>query len=421
MDNVKQTFVRLGRRCPAVLYEPEEAGPTASIAVLVMHSDEDYLTASTGMELAKRGFTVLCANVEIKEGMLFTMPQKLGTVEAAVRFLRDIPGVKKVVLMGHSGGGTLMTCYQKIADSGVSSLRDSAKLVPYPDDVVFTGADGIMLFDSNWGNAAMQLFSIDPAVTDETSGRNLNPDLDLFNPANGFDPKGSDFPEEFIRKYQRGQSARNNRLIDLALERYRLIKEGKGNFIDDEPFFIPGAYQCFMNNKLFAQDIKLMSHTAKPQKLIHADGSITKEIVKSVRRPENPESLTPKMWDGSIFLSVNTFLTSYAVRTDPDFGYDEDHLWGIDWDSSYACPPGNVVGIKCPMLVVGMTAGWEFLASETIYDMSTSKDKDLAFVEGATHTFETASNLEEYPGQFGDTMKTLHDYAAVWLSADGRF
>ena len=37
----------------------------------------------------------------------------------------------------------------------------------------------------------MQLFSLDPAVVDETDGLNLNRDIDLFNPVNGFRPKGS--------------------------------------------------------------------------------------------------------------------------------------------------------------------------------------------------------------------------------------
>ncbi len=421
MYQVKQTFVRLGRRCPGVLYEPVGESKKARISVLVMHSDEDYLTCPTGPELAKRGYRVLCANVEVKEGMLFTMVQKLPSVEAAVQFLRKIPGVEKVVLMGHSGGATLMTCYQKIADSGVASLQGDEKLLPYPENVEFSGADGIMLLDANWGNAAMQLFSLDPAVTDETSGRDLNPELDLFRPENGFNPEGSVFSESFICKYQQGQSERNNALVDLALERYRLICEGKGKFCDDEPFFIPGADQCFMNNKLYAQDVRLMSRTQEPHKLLHADGSATTEIIHSLRGPENPESFTPKMWDGARFLSVKTFLTSYAVRTEPDFGYDETHVWGIDWDSSYACPPGNVVGIHCPMLVMGMTAGWEYLASETIYNLSTSADKEIAFVEGATHKFEPAVHLEKYPGQYGDTMKTLHDYVAGWLSVDGRF
>ena len=71
-------------------------------------------------------------------------------------------------------------------------------------------------------------------------------------------------------------------------------------------------------------------------------------------------------------------------------------------------------------LVMGMTGGWEFLADETIYKMSASADKHIAFVEGTSHRFTPAGEYETYPGQFGNTMKLLHDVAADWLT-DGRF
>lgn len=102
------------------------------------------------------------------------------------------------------------------------------------------------------------------------------------------------------------------------------------------------------------------------------------------------------------------------------WGYGEDSVWGIDWDSTYCCPPGNVQHIRVPSLFMGMTAGWEFLAAETIYEMSASRDKHVAFVEGANHKFHTAHHCEAFKGQFGDTMETLHDYVAKWLS-EGRF
>ncbi|MDO4345738.1 MAG: alpha/beta hydrolase, partial [Eubacteriales bacterium] len=182
----------------------------------------------------------------------------------------------------------------------------------------------------------------------------------------------------------------------------------------------PGSAQVFLNNKLYAQDIRLMSRTQRPYLLLHPDGSRTTEIIRSLRGPENPESLTGSFWEGARFLSVKTYLNSYAVRTSDHYGFDEDHLWGVEWDSTYNCPPGNVAHVKAPTLVMGMTAGWEFLASETIYDMSASEDKTIAFVEGATHKFTPAKHLEKYDGEFGDTMKTLHDYLDEWLSA-GRF
>lgn len=421
MYNTTQTFVRLSNRVPGVLYQPEGTSPRSRIAVLVMHSDEDYLDCPTGPELAKRGFTVLCANVMVKEGLFFHQNKKMEAVKAAVQYLRNRSDVDKIILMGHSGGATLMTAYQCIAENGVEVFQGPEKILPHPDCGPLPPADGIMLFDANWGNAAMQLFSLDPAVTDEQSGNGLDPTLNLFNPDNGFDPNGSTFPAEFIQRFQKAQGKRNNRILEYALERLASIERGEGLYADDEPLVIPGADQNFMNNKLYAQDIHLMSHTKQPHKLIHADGSVTVEIVHSVRKPENPVSLTNSLDEGGRIMTVRNYLTSYAVRTLDDYGYGEDSVRGIDWESSYSCPVGNVAKIHVPLLVVGMTAGWEYLASETIYNHAVSADKDIAFVEGANHKFYPAANCEEYPGQFGDTMKLLHDYAAEWLSSETRF
>lgn len=421
MYNITQTFIRLGNRVPGVLYRPEGGSNLSRIAVLVMHSDEDYLDCPTGPELAKRGFTVLCANVMVKEGLFFNQPDKMKAVKTAILYLRCCSGVERIVLMGHSGGATLMTAYQCIAENGVKVFQGSEKIIPHPDCEDLPPADGIMLFDANWGNAAMQLFSLDPAVTDEQRGTHLDPSLNLFNPENGFDPSGSTFPAEFIQRFQKAQGARNNRILAHALERLDAIKRGEGLYADDEPLVIPGADQNFMNNKLYAQDIRLMSHTKQPHKLIHADGSISEEIIRSVRIPENPVSLTGSLGEGGRIMTVMNYLTSYAVRTLDDYGYGEDGVRGIDWDSSYCCPVGNVTKIHVPLLVMGMTAGWEYLASETIYDQAASTDKDIAFVEGATHKFHTAKHCEAFPGQFGDTMKLLHDYAAAWLSDAERF
>ena len=80
------------------------------------------------------------------------------------------------------------------------------------------------------------------------------------------------------------------------------------------------------------------------------------------------------------------------------------------------------MGVSVPLLAMGMTGGYEFLASEIVLENAKNiKDKTIAFVEGATHNFNTAQECEAYPGQFGDTMKTMCDYIDSWLGQKGRF
>ncbi len=416
---IQQTFVRLGRDVSGLLYEPTLPAWKSQIAVLVMHSDADYLTFSMGGEMAKRGYRVLCANVSDKNNSL---DRKILDARLAVDSLRANPGIRKVVLMGHSGGGTLMSAYQSLAENGVEVFQGPEKLVRCPDSLAnLPPADGVMLLDSNWGIAAMMLFSLDPAVMRESGGQPLNAELNLFDPRNGFGPEGSSFSEEFTHKFLGAQGERNARLIARALERLRVIERGQGDYCDDEPFIVPGAEQGFLNNKLFAQDIRLMAHTRKAWPLLHADGSISIEVVHSVRRPENRESLTGSYARGALITTVRNFLNSYAVRTTGEYGYNADTVQGIDWASSYNCPPGNITGVSAPLLVMGMTGNWEYLASETIYENAGSGDKMLVFVEGASHRFTTEKQCEKYPGQFGDTQKTTYDYVDKWLSQKGRF
>ncbi|MDR1901897.1 MAG: hypothetical protein LBQ88_06425 [Treponema sp.] len=416
----RQTFIRLGRNINSLLYEPAVFSEKSRIGIVVMHSDADYLTfPPIGLEMALRGYRVLCANVADKTDSL---ERKLSDLKLAVQKMREESGVAKIVLAGHSGGGTLMSAYQAIAENGVKVFQDAKKLSPCSGALdSLPRADGLMLLDSNFGIAAMSLFSLDPAVVDEKSGIGIDESLNLFNPANGFNPEGSTYGEEFIRKFQKAQGARNNRLINKALERLERIKDGKGKFADDEPFIVPGAEQGFLNNKLYAQDIRLMSHTKKEWPLLKSGGGVSVEIIRSVRKPENKESLTNSYRKGALITTVRNYLDSYAVRTTEDYGYNEDSVFGIDWASAWNCPPENINHVNAPLLVMGMTGNWEFLASETIYENASSCDKTIAFVEGAGHLFTSAVHCERFPGEFGDTQKTTFDFVDKWLSQNDRF
>lgn len=112
--------------------------------------------------------------------------------------------------------------------------------------------------------------------------------------------------------------------------------------------------------------------------------------------------------------TVRTYLTNSTVRTN-GFYYDESRIYGIDWDSSYCCTPGNVKGVSVPVLIMGMTGSYEFLAAEQIYENIKSENKTMAFVEGASHNFTPQEDAQSYPGEFGDTVKNCFDYVANWL------
>ncbi|MCC2876890.1 alpha/beta hydrolase [Lachnoclostridium pacaense] len=417
-DNYRIAFVPLPDRVTGLLYEPELLGRKSQIGIVLMHSDESYLGFLPAPELARRGYRVLAATVADAKS---TLDDKLLNVKAAVEFLKGYPGIEKVLLLGHSGGATLMSAYQCVAENGVEVFQGPEKLIPCGLIETLPAADGVVFLDSNFGNGAMTLFSLDPAVMEESGGAGRDPGLDLFNMDHGFHPDGAHYSEGFKRRFYKAQGERGNRLIEHAVNRLRDIEEGKGAYSDDEPMVIPGANQIAPNNKLFPQDLSLLSHTKKEWPLLHGDGSITLQVVPSVRVSRPGQQNTGSLRCGGVMTTVKTYLRSQAVRTTEDFRVGEDGVYGIDWDSSYCCPPSNVPGIHVPMLVMGMTGSYEYLASEVIYERAGSTDKTLGFVEGAGHNFTPAYEAETYPGQFGDTVKVLFDFVDSWIDQNGRF
>ncbi|WP_165912290.1 alpha/beta hydrolase [Novosphingobium sp. PhB165] len=422
----KTTFVSLGMGVPAVLYEPVNPGPKAQIAFFVMHASADYLTFSACSELSKRGYRVLCANNSTDKASTFNdglMDDVLLQAKQGVAYLRRLPGVSKVVLFGHSGGATTMTAYQAIAENGPAFCQDAAKLHKCSDALAgLPPADGIVLADANWGQAAMVLFSIDPAVRDEANGQDLDPPLDMYNLANGYNPQGTHFSPDFVHRFLAAQGARANAIIGRAEKRLAAIDAGQGTLADDELFLVPGG--SVVANKLFPADTSLLSHTVKPWPLVHSDGTVTTQIVHSVRVPSGgPMGLMPSnTYRAALKTTVKNYLSSWAIRVTDDYGYGEDStIHGVDWHSTYAAPPGNVEGITVPFLTLGMTGNWEGMAAETIYGHAKSRDKSIAFIEGATHMYTTCRRCESTPGQFGDTLKTTYDFIDGWASKPGRF
>jgi len=87
MSDYKTSYVELAKRTPGVLYEPLSRNGNERIAILTMHSDEDYLSWITAPELAKRGYTALNANVMAKEGI----NANLNGISAALAAMISVP------------------------------------------------------------------------------------------------------------------------------------------------------------------------------------------------------------------------------------------------------------------------------------------------------------------------------------------
>lgn len=388
-------YIDLGRQS-AALYQPTTASAKTGIAVVVMHSHQDYMNFIANGELAKRGYTVLAT----KPNDSNLLEDKLVSLKYCIDYLRKQDNIHTIILLGHSGGATVISAYEYLAENGRDGLQDMI-YQDYSDKIDnLPKADAVMLLDANPGLSTITINSLDPNVSDESTGYSL----------------GNKYNYDEEREYMRGQQERYTKLVEFAKNRLQLIKDGKGLYADDEPLIIPGAQSMRFYNKLYSSNTNLLSHTNKAWPLIHADGSITTEIVHSVRAPFNPVDRT-EMLATAQQLTVRSFLSSFAIDVDKDYEVTETGFKGIHFDSNLTSPIGNARGIHIPTLVMGMTGSYEYINSEAIYENLPAEDKTIAFIEGAGHMFTTDRQAERYnKANYGDTLKNLFDYVDNWLS-----
>jgi hypothetical protein len=114
-----------------------------------------------------------------------------------------------VVILGNSGGGSLMGAYQ--AEATASTLGDRVRGPGGEVLAALPAADLYLSVNAHQGRPEVLTDWMDASVTDETDPLATDPALDLFNPDNG-PPYG----ETFIARYRAAQRARNQRITDWA-------------------------------------------------------------------------------------------------------------------------------------------------------------------------------------------------------------
>jgi hypothetical protein len=142
-------YVPLGA-AKAVLYKPD-SGAAPHVGIVLIHRVANYLSHMACTEFSKRGFMVLCMNSRFANNESQVRWELIALdVKAGMDFLRKQPGITKVVLFGHSGGGPTMSFYQALAENGPAFCRDPKRLVPCSEDLSgLTPADGIVFADAH--------------------------------------------------------------------------------------------------------------------------------------------------------------------------------------------------------------------------------------------------------------------------------
>jgi pimeloyl-ACP methyl ester carboxylesterase len=402
------------------LYRPNPADPASrtpdsaaspTVAVLLMHRTSNFLAHIATTELARRGFLVLAMNPRSDNNeAAVRFEDNALDVKSGIEFLRRQPGVTRVVLLGHSGGGPAMSFYQAVAEKGVSYCKGPRKLVECSDALAnLPRADGLILVDAHPGVSVNGLRSLNPAVRSETDPKDIDPELDPFSAKNGYDPDGpSHYSDAFKTKYFKAQAERMNRLIDGARGKLRRMRAGTDTFPDDDVFLVIRGEGA----RLMELDPTVHHSTLKPQKLLKNDGTIVTQIVESVRpAPMNRGSAerNGSFTDGTRLLTVRSFLSTNAIRA-------TDSMDGIDWCSSNNSTPCALKNISVPILITAMGAHYFVRDNEIHFETAAAADKDFIVIEGATHGIRPCTACETTPGQYGNSVKNFFDYVTTWIN-----
>lgn len=390
------------------LYTPD-SGPAPHVAVLLIHRTGNFLSHLATTELAARGFMVLAMNPRSDNNeAAVSFEDNALDLKSGIEFLRRQPGITKVLLFGHSGGGPATSFYQAVAETGPGYCQGPSKLVQCANALSgLPKADGLILVDAHPGVSVNGLRSLNAAVLDERDPRKIDPALDPFSPANGYDPKTPHYSEAFKQKYFKAQADRMNRLIDTALARLAAMKRGADAYSDDDVFPIVRGDGA----RLMEIDPSVHHATKAPRKLLKNDGTVVTQIVESVRPVgRGTEAANAAFGTGTRLLTIRSFLSANAIRA-------KDAMDDIDWCSSNNSTPCALQHVSVPLLVTAMGAHYFVRDNELHYEMAVSKDKDFVVIEGATHGIRPCTACEKTPGQYGNSVKNFFDYVSAWIKA----
>jgi pimeloyl-ACP methyl ester carboxylesterase len=194
-----------GHPCQGVYYQAA-GSDRPRIAFIATHYNVDFSEHYLAEYVARRGFGFLGWNTRFRgnEGY-FLLEYALADIGLGVRWLRE-HGAETIVLLGNSGGGSLMAAYQATAQQ---------------QGELETG-DLYISLAAHPGRPQVLTAWMDASVTDEQDPTKGDPSLDLFNPENG-----PPYTTEFVARYRAAQSARNRRITSWAkAEMHRLREAG---------------------------------------------------------------------------------------------------------------------------------------------------------------------------------------------------
>jgi pimeloyl-ACP methyl ester carboxylesterase len=347
-----------GHPCQGLYHRP--AGLRPRTAFIATHYNVDFSEHYLASYLAERRFGFLGWNTRFRGNEAhFLLDHALAEIGVGVRWLREQAGVEQVVLLGNSGGGSLMAAYQSQAVE--PNVEPVAGMRPVPAASGLPPAELFVALAAHSGRPEVLTNWLDPSVTDETDPLSADPALDPFNPGNG-----PPYDAAFQLRYRAAQRARNERITDWALDQ---LQQLAGSRARDRLFTISRSWA----------DLRMIDPAIEP----------------SDRRPNWCYLGEPVKANYGVF-GVGTVSTLRSWLS----------MWSLRTSQCIAAP--HLARITLPSLVVHATADACVYDSDAraLYDAIAATDKRLEFIRADHYLQEPAGAREQ-----------AADLIAAWVSA----
>lgn len=335
-----------GHPCQGLYHRP--TGRPPSVAMVATHYQIDFSEHYLADYMAARGIGFLGWNTRYRGfESSFLLDHALVDIGVGVRWLRGVAGVDHVVLLGNSGGGSLMAAYQAQAVDphmtplpGMRPAAGSGDLPP---------ADGYIATAAHPGRPDVLTAWMDGAVLDENDAVATDPELDLFNELNG-----PPFSPEYVQRYRAAQVARNDAITDWAEAELARVRAAG---FSDRPFTVLRTWA----------DPRMVDPTLEPTK-----------------RPAN-------MCYAGVPVKANRSARGIAAATTVRNWLG---MWSLRHAQTRAEP--HLARITCPALVINADQDTGVYPSDAdrIVDALASRDKSQTAVD-TDHYFTTPGARDE--------------------------
>ncbi len=345
-----------------VLWTPPVGTPMKRTAVILSHPRGDFSVHYACPLLAAQGYAALGFGTRYMNNDIDCLHEVCTIdVEAVVNYLKAERGFDAVVLLGNSGGGSLMALTHALKGVGDGWIGMAA----HPGEGMFMGK------------------VIDPSVADESDPTSTIPELDMYNPDNGWRPwpNPCSYDRGWLKIYRAAQIARIARIdaiakaaiADAADAGTRLKEHGMstsaGVATDDHDAM--HTYRFLRARQVGMKYLTIYRTLADPAYL---DLTI------------DPDERAM----GSLFASPDPFDANFGrgglARTMTARG------WLSTWSalSSHARLADTMPSVKVPTLIIHPTADTEIRIREALEIRDASGAADLTYIEmkGALHYLE---------------------------------